>query len=195
MKHHNGNGTSFFDETKSYLNTLNGNTDNKQQQQQTDDEIEYEKLRQLLSYEDAPKHLQFNPYIRSGYRTYLSTKMCLESVFWWTNETINIWSHLFGCVLFLCLTVTDITFLNMHAGLTDKVIVGALLVCFQACMILSSIYHTFSCRSEKDYDCFLAYDLFGIALSLLAIYISGIYYAFWCHTVSFFVDVVSLHAC
>jgi len=27
----------------------------------------------------------------------------------------------------------------------------------------------------------LTLDLFGIALSLLAIYMSGIYYAFWCH--------------
>uniref|UniRef100_A0A1B0CDX3 Progestin and adipoQ receptor family member 3 n=1 Tax=Lutzomyia longipalpis TaxID=7200 RepID=A0A1B0CDX3_LUTLO len=73
------------------------------------------------------------------------------------------------------------TFLNIHATSYDKIVVCALLICFQMCMILSSVYHTFSCRSEKDYDCFLAYDLFGIALSLFAIYISGIYYAFWCH--------------
>lgn len=57
-------------------------------------------------------------------------------------------------------------------------------------MILSSIYHTFSCRSEKHYDCFLSFDLLGIALSLLAIYISGIYYAFWCHDVC--IDVLYL---
>lgn len=50
-------------------------------------------------------------------------------------------------------------------------------------MFLSSLYHTFNCRSEKDCDLFLAYDLFGIALSLLAIYTSGIYYAFWCNQV------------
>lgn len=51
-------------------------------------------------------------------------------------------------------------------------------------MILSSIYHTFSCRSEKDYWYFLSYDLLGVALSLLAIYMSGVYYAFWCHKVN-----------
>ncbi|GBP71823.1 hypothetical protein EVAR_88678_1 [Eumeta japonica] len=51
----------------------------------------------------------------------------------------------------------------------------------QICMALSALYHTFSCRSEHDYNTFLMYDLFGIALSLLAIYASGIYYAFWCH--------------
>jgi hypothetical protein len=32
----------------------------------------------LLEYKDAPSYLKFNPYIRSGYRGYLSTKMCLE---------------------------------------------------------------------------------------------------------------------
>lgn len=116
---------------------------------------------------------------------------------------VNIWSHVFGWFLFAGLTIHDISFLNTHASLTDKIIVGTLLVCFQVsrnqmrhssyqsndsdrpqiCMIFSSIYHTFSCKSEKHYDCFLSIDLLGIALSLLAIYISGIYYAFWCHDV------------
>lgn len=32
----------------------------------------------LLSYHEAPSYLQFNPYILSGYRGYLSTKMCFE---------------------------------------------------------------------------------------------------------------------
>lgn len=57
--------------------------------------------------------------------------MCLESVFWWTNETINIWSHLFGYLLFLGLTVTDLALLQIQAGWFDKLIVGALLGCFQ----------------------------------------------------------------
>nr|CAD7589004.1 unnamed protein product [Timema genevievae] len=135
----------------------------------------------LLSYNEAPSHLKFNPYIRSGYRGLLTTKMCLESIFWWTNETVNIWSHIFGWMLFMGLTLYDLVLLNIHASFTDKFIVALLLVCFQVCMVLSSLYHTFSCRSEKDYMCFLSFDLFGIALSLLAIYMSGVYYAFWCH--------------
>lgn len=55
---------------------------------------------------------------------------------------------------------------------------------FQISMASSTMYHTFSCKSEKHFNCFLSFDLFGIALSLLAIYLSGIYYAFWCHPVS-----------
>ncbi|XP_034250193.1 progestin and adipoQ receptor family member 3 isoform X2 [Thrips palmi] len=148
----------------------------------------------LLTYNEAPPYLQFNPFILSGYRGYLSTKMCIESVFWWTNETINIWSHIFGWMLFLGLTLYDLLLLNFHASTVDKAIVGGLLICFQACMILSSLYHTFSCRSEKVYDCFLTYDLFGISLSLLAIYMSGIYYAFWCHKAwqTFYLTTVGL---
>lgn len=164
----------------------------------------YRKYRQLLHYDDAPHYLQFNPYIRKGYRTMLPSKLCWESIFWWTNETvsdtrcliikafprlnfsilqINIWSHIFGLFLFIALAVNDIAFLKIHAHFVDKLIVGGLLVCFQICMCLSSFYHIFCCRSHNDYECFLTYDLFGIALSLLGIYISGIYYAFWCHSV------------
>lgn len=134
--------------------------------------------------QQAPGYLQFNPFIRTGYRTALPSKLCWESMFWWTNETINIWSHVFGLFLFIALTIHDVAFLNVHAHFVDKVIVGILLLCFQLCMCLSSFYHIFCCRSENDYHCFLTYDLFGIALSLLAIYVSGIYYAFWCNSVS-----------
>ncbi|XP_018053928.1 PREDICTED: progestin and adipoQ receptor family member 3 [Atta colombica] len=140
-----------------------------------------EKLRRLLRFEEAPQFLQHNPYILHGYRGCLTTKLCLESIFWWTNETVNIWSHIFGWMLFFGLTLYDLCLLNIHAPFGDKVIVSLLLLCFQICMILSSVYHTFSCRSEKDYWCFLSFDLFGIALSMLSIYMSGVYYAFWCH--------------
>lgn len=90
---------------------------------------------------------------------------------------------MFGWFLFLGLTYTDIKFLSEHCSLVDKIIVGCLLMCFQICFILSTVYHTFSCRSAKAYDICLSYDMFGIALSLLAIFISGIYYAFWCQSV------------
>lgn len=40
----------------------------------------------LLSYHEAPTYLQFNPYILSGYRGYLSTKMCFERLVEFLNE-------------------------------------------------------------------------------------------------------------
>ncbi|XP_050428121.1 progestin and adipoQ receptor family member 3 isoform X2 [Adelges cooleyi] len=137
----------------------------------------------LLEYHEVEPYLQSNPYITSGYRNKLSTKMCLESVFWLTNETINIWSHLFGWMLFFGLTIYDLMLVNIRASPFDKMVVGLLLGCFQISMAMSSVYHTFGCKSEQHFHCFLSFDLFGIAMSLLAIYLSGVYYAFWCHPV------------
>nr|CAH7762257.1 unnamed protein product [Callosobruchus chinensis] len=146
------------------------------------DEIYYEKSRKLLEFQDAPEYLKHNPFILKGYRQMLNTDLCISSLFWWTNETINIWSHIFGLVFFVCLTVYDFMILRIQATWGDKIIVAIFLACFVSCMGLSALYHTFSCRSEVDCYRFLTYDLFGIALSLLAIYTSGVYYAFWCET-------------
>uniref|UniRef100_A0A1I8Q333 Progestin and adipoQ receptor family member 3 n=1 Tax=Stomoxys calcitrans TaxID=35570 RepID=A0A1I8Q333_STOCA len=144
------------------------------------DDDKYKKNKFLLNFDDAPDHLKFNPYIRHGYRTFLSTKLCLQSMFWWTNETINIWSHLCGCILFIGLTIFDFQFLKIHAEIEDQILVVCLLICFCLCMLLSSIYHIFSCKSEEHYELFLSVDYLGISLSLVAIYISSMYYAFWC---------------
>nr|CAH7751470.1 unnamed protein product [Callosobruchus chinensis] len=146
------------------------------------DGIYYEKSRKLLEFQDAPEYLKHNPFILKGYRQMLNTDLCISSLFWWTNETINIWSHIFGLVFFVCLTVYDFMILRIQATWGDKIIVAIFLACFVSCMGLSALYHTFSCRSEVDCYRFLTYDLFGIALSLLAIYTSGVYYAFWCET-------------
>lgn len=53
----------------------------------------------LLQWQDMPEHLQFNPYIHTGYRPLQSVKGCLYSLFHWHNETINIVSH--GMYFFL----------------------------------------------------------------------------------------------
>lgn len=50
-------------------------------------------------------------------------------------------------------------------------------------MAMSTGYHTFCCHSKDFYHCWLSYDLCGISFSLLAIYTTGIYYAFWCQNV------------
>lgn len=117
---------------------------------QTDiDDFTCEKAKQLLHFDDAPEYLKHNNYIITGYRGMLNTKLCVErwklkwqlwvwmlnwcvfSIFWWTNETINIWSHLFGLLLFSGLTVYDFILLQVHVAVSDKLIVGAVLVCFQ----------------------------------------------------------------
>ena len=99
----------------------------------------------MYYYLQAPKHLQFNPFIRKGYRNMLPSKMCLQSVFWFTNETVNIWSHVFGLFLFLALFINDVAFLKSHATFVDKVIIGVLLISFCLCMCFSSLVIIMNC--------------------------------------------------
>ena len=55
---------------------------------------------------------------------------------------------------------------------------------FQACMLLSAGFHTFCCHSELAYQKWLALDLAGISMSLVGMYISSLYYGFFCYWVS-----------
>ncbi|XP_054266798.1 progestin and adipoQ receptor family member 4 [Macrosteles quadrilineatus] len=57
----------------------------------------------LLQWQDMPKHLQFNPYIHTGYRPILSVWGSIASLFYFHNETVNILSH--GLPIVYILTV------------------------------------------------------------------------------------------
>ena len=60
---------------------------------------------QVGDWEDAPEFLRDNEYIRKGYRIRCnSCKSVLKTLFMSHNESLNIWSHLCGAILFLFLT-------------------------------------------------------------------------------------------
>ncbi|CAH0399097.1 unnamed protein product [Chilo suppressalis] len=48
---------------------------------------------QLLHWRDMPRHLQFNPYVLTGYRPLQGWLDCIRSLFYFHNETINILTH------------------------------------------------------------------------------------------------------
>ena len=62
----------------------------------------------LTSWEAAPQHIRDNEFILWGYRTGYNFKSSLTSMFSIHNETGNIWTHLIGFVIFICLTVAII---------------------------------------------------------------------------------------
>ncbi|EQC36196.1 hypothetical protein SDRG_06307 [Saprolegnia diclina VS20] len=47
-----------------------------------------------------------NAYIRSGYRVNYSASHCLQSLFELHNETWNVWTHIVGSLIFVCLLVS-----------------------------------------------------------------------------------------
>ncbi|GAA0150081.1 G-protein coupled receptor [Lithospermum erythrorhizon] len=60
---------------------------------------------QLVEYHSLPGYLKDNEYIIGHYRSEWPFKQILLSIFTIHNETLNVWTHLIGFVLFLCLTI------------------------------------------------------------------------------------------
>lgn len=77
--------------------------------QEEDDEEQYassdDKVK-VGKYEEAPKYLKDNEYIRNGYLINChSYKLVLKSLFVWSNESVNVWTHLLGTVMSFVLFV------------------------------------------------------------------------------------------
>lgn len=117
----------------------------------------------LYTYDQIPLFLKENPYITDGYRAHLPSKLCLRrwkntfislkyflmrshiswirlfpsgflcSIFILSNETVNIWSHLLGFMLFFSLGINDILSVLPASGANkeDYVIYAIGLFCFQ----------------------------------------------------------------
>lgn len=117
----------------------------------------------LYTYEQIPLFLKENPYITDGYRAHLPSKLCIRrwdvllrqcdtgpppthtpftlcacffsscSIFILSNETVNIWSHLLGFLLFFSLGVQDLSSVLPASGANreDYVIYTIGLFCFQ----------------------------------------------------------------
>jgi len=64
---------------------------------------------QLVEYHALPEYLRDNEYILGYYRSEWPLKQVLLSMFTIHNETLNVWTHLVGFFIFLCLTIYTVT--------------------------------------------------------------------------------------
>ncbi|XP_076459704.1 progestin and adipoQ receptor family member 3-like [Babylonia areolata] len=136
----------------------------------------------LLHYSEIPHFLKGNPWVVHGYRAFLPFGQCMRSLLTWNNETINIWSHLLGFLLFLELMLYDnlIVIPRLKGDIVDHVVVSIGLICYQFCLACSAGYHIFSCHSERACRRWLQADLTGISIGIIGCYIPAVYYGFYC---------------
>ena len=67
----------------------------------------------LGTYEEAPKYLKDNEYIKEGYVINCTTfKKTLRSLFLLHNESVNVWSHRIGAISFFFLIWYTIVFIT-----------------------------------------------------------------------------------
>ena len=64
-------------------------------------------------YSDAPDYLKDNEFIKKGYLINCHTlRLVLRSLFICSNETINVWSHLLGCIISILLIIFTSMFIK-----------------------------------------------------------------------------------
>jgi len=140
--------------------------------------------RLILKFQEVPKWMQDNDFIRSGYRApTFSYRKCFQSLLYFHNETINIYSHLFGVVLFLCFTIFTLVhfYQTFQLAWWDYLVLLAFLGTAITCLFLSTTFHLFNCHSHKVCLRWNKCDYIGIVLLIVGSFFPFIYHAFYCH--------------
>ena len=57
--------------------------------------------KRLYKIEEIPEYLRFNPFVKNGYRRQMNVKECCQSLLFFHNETVNIYTHGKLYVLFI----------------------------------------------------------------------------------------------
>jgi len=130
--------------------------------------------------ENAPQWMR-TQYIKSGYRAYLRKSQIICSLFSLHNETLNIWTHLIGAVLFVKelwgLSVASEYRLRQPSELYCMQLFTVAAFC---CFFFSTTYHLFNCHSEKVCCSLLQLDLSGIAILISGSFLAGVALGFKC---------------
>ncbi|KAI1287476.1 Adiponectin receptor protein [Halotydeus destructor] len=135
----------------------------------------------VCHFSSLPKWLQDNDYLHCCHRPPLqSYSACIWSAFRLHTETANIWTHGLGCLFFVVLAVYVLTLEPHPLQWEDKLVFGSFFVGAIFCLGMSTVYHTFSCHSQRVGKICSRLDYCGIALLITGSFIPWLYYGFYC---------------
>lgn len=138
----------------------------------------------LLLWEDLPLWRRDNHYILSGYRPILpSYTHSLLSLFHLHNESVNIWSHLLGAIVFLSLSLY--LYLIIHprfptATTADVYAFGAFFAGAFLCLGMSATFHALLSHSAQASRWGNKLDYTGIVFLIVGSFVPVLYYGFFC---------------
>ncbi|RHW69602.1 adiponectin receptor protein 1 [Trypanosoma brucei equiperdum] len=130
----------------------------------------------------VPEYMKDNPYIYAGYRAQYTTMMCLRSFLAVHNESLNVWTHAFGFVVFVLLSIllfTNVVLAREYVW--HCVVYGGFSFACLMCMLCSTVYHLFMCHENEAVSLFVELvDYHGISVLIVASYIPLLYIGFAC---------------
>lgn len=157
----------------------------------------------IASKDDIPGWLRDNDYIIHGhpmptysYRRSFRLWQCLHM------ETVNIWTHLLGCAVFVATGVTLFQYTlasrDLRLSLGDLFAFGVSITAAATCFGLSTTFHTLRSHSYSVHHFWGKMDILGICVLALGGGMSMTFYALYCNPamqrVYWTVDVLSAGA-
>lgn len=133
-------------------------------------------------WNDLPKWMQDNHYIHSGYRPQSNSYYTsAASLGYLHNESVNIYTHLFGALLAVC--VAAVMYVEVRprfemATPEDIMVFSCFFLGAVVCLGMSATYHTISNHSEVVAKFGNRLDYIGIVVLIWGSFIPSIYYGF-----------------
>ncbi|KAK0612028.1 hemolysin-III channel protein-like protein Izh2 [Immersiella caudata] len=141
---------------------------------------------QLLFWHQLPAWQQEgNHYIESGYRpTATSIWDCVHSLTYLHNESINIYSHALGAIIFATIPLyifhTEIPPRYAIASPTEVIVTSAFFIGVAICFVFSVWFHTFFHHSPETFSLLQSFDFTGVIILMWSANVPLIYYSFVC---------------
>jgi len=138
----------------------------------------------LLHWDDLPHWRRDNGYLLTSYRQPTpSAALIVASSLTLHNETVNIWTHLLGAVLFACVSVWAWALVKPRyeaAGAADVLVFSAFFAGAVACLGMSATYHAVSSHSERVARLGNKLDYGGIVVLTVGSFMPALYYGLFC---------------
>jgi len=100
------------------------------------------------------------------------------------NQTANIYSHLFGLLLFIVFAISTYGLFQLEDlsfGSGDVYVILFFFVGVIMCLSFSTYYHIIANHSYKVHDSWLIMDFFGIICLITGTFVPLSFYTFYCH--------------
>lgn len=136
----------------------------------------------VCHFNKLPNWLQDNDFITHGHRPPLpSFRACFKSIFRVHSETGNIWTHMIGCLFFICTATYFLINPELEIQFQEKVVFGIFFAGAIICLGFSFTFHTVICHSQFVSKVFSKLDYCGISLLIMGSSVPWLYYSFYCH--------------
>lgn len=144
------------------------------------------KRKRLYLFSELPAWQQDNDKILTGYvRETNSFTKCIQSLFYFNNESINIYTHLVPSLIYLCISLFLIDTLLIPifptTSTSDYMMINTFLLGAFLCLLCSGCFHCLKQHSEVYSNLWSKLDYMGIIILISTSMVPMIYFGFFDH--------------